>query len=44
MPAKSENGKLLPYAGRRVTATGKMYSKGGSQAIVIENITAAEKK
>jgi hypothetical protein len=43
MPAKSQNDKLLPFAGKRVTATGKMYSKGGSQAIVIENI-GIEKK
>jgi hypothetical protein len=43
MPAKSQNGKLLPYAGKRVTVTGKIYSKGGSQAIVIENISAEKK-
>ena len=43
MPAKSQNDKLLPFAGKRVTARGKMYSKGGSQAIVIENI-GIEKK
>ena len=43
MPAKSQNGKLLPYAGKRVTVTGKMYSKGGSQAIVMQNISAENK-
>lgn len=43
MPAKSQNEKLLPYAGKRVTVTGKMYSKGGSQAIVIENISPEKK-
>lgn len=40
MPAKGQNEKLLPYAGKRVTVTGKMYSKGGSQAIVIQSISA----
>lgn len=43
MPAKSQNSKLTPYAGKRVTVTGKMYAKGGSQAIVMQDI-AAEKK
>lgn len=43
MPAKNQNGRLLPYAGTRVTVTGKMYSKGGSQAIVIENVSAEKK-
>lgn len=42
-PAKSQNEKLLPYAGKRVTVTGKLYSKGGSQAIVMQNISAEKK-
>ncbi|MBV9302743.1 MAG: ABC transporter permease [Acidobacteriaceae bacterium] len=41
MPAAGQNDRLLPYAGKRVTATGKVYSKGGSQAVVIEKLTAA---
>ena len=43
MPAKSQNTKLLPYAGKRVTAAGKMYAKGGSQAIVIQDVSAEKK-
>ena len=43
MPAEGQNPKLLPYAGERVSATGKVYAKGGSQAIVIESISAAAK-
>ncbi len=43
MPAEGQNSRLLPYAGKRVTATGKVYSKGGSQALVIESIAAANK-
>lgn len=40
MPAKSQNAKLVPYAGKRVTVSGKIYAKGGSQAIVMQNISA----
>ena len=42
-PAEGQNARLLPYAGRRVTATGKVYARGGSQALVIETISAANK-
>jgi hypothetical protein len=42
MPAESQNNRLLPYAGQRVTATGKVYARSGSHAIVIENIAAAK--
>jgi hypothetical protein len=37
-PSSGQNDKLLPFAGQRVTATGKIYARGGSKAIVIENI------
>ncbi len=43
VPAESQNNRLLPYAGKRVTATGKVYSKGGSQALVIDTISPASK-
>lgn len=43
MPAQGQNTRLLPYAGQRVTVTGKVYSKGGSQAIVIQTISAKAK-
>lgn len=37
-PSSGQNDKLLPFAGQRVTASGKIYARGGSKAIVIENI------
>lgn len=39
-PSSGQNEKLLPYAGAKVTATGKIYDRGGSKAIVIEKIAA----
>jgi len=41
-PSSSQNEKLLPFAGKRVTATGKVFERGGSKAIVISKIEAAE--
>jgi hypothetical protein len=43
-PPQGQNAKLLPYAGRKVTATGKVYVRGGSRAIVIEKIEAQSAK
>jgi len=40
MPAEGQNDRLLPYAGKRVTVTGKVYAKGRSQALVIATISA----
>jgi hypothetical protein len=37
-PSSGQNSKLLPFAGDKVTATGKIYERGGSKAIVIEKI------
>jgi hypothetical protein len=42
-PSSSQNDKLLPFAGQRVTASGKTYMRGGSIAIVIEKIGAESK-
>ena len=39
-PTSGQNPKLLPYAGDKVIATGKVYQRGGSKAIVIEKIEA----
>ena len=39
-PSSSQNDKLMPFAGQRVTASGKLYARGGSAAIVIEKIAA----
>ena len=43
-PASSQNPKLLPFAGEKVTVTGKVYQRGGSKAIVIEKIAALSTK
>ncbi|HEV2194961.1 MAG TPA: hypothetical protein VGR55_05240 [Candidatus Acidoferrum sp.] len=37
-PSSGQNPKLLPFAGDKVTATGKIYERGGSKAIAIEKI------
>jgi len=37
-PSSGQNDKLMPFAGQKVTATGKVYTRGGSSAIVIEKI------
>lgn len=37
-PSSGQNPKLLPFAGDKVTVTGKVYQRGGSKAIVIEKI------
>jgi hypothetical protein len=42
-PSSGQNDKLLPYAGQRVTASGKTYTRGGSTAIVLEKVGAEQK-
>lgn len=37
-PSSGQNAMLLPVASQKVTATGKVYERGGSKAIVIEKI------
>jgi hypothetical protein len=37
-PSNSQNDKLLPFAGQKVTVTGKVFMRGGSTAIVISKI------
>jgi len=37
-PSSGQNEKLLPFAGQRVTASGKVFQRGGSSALVIEKI------
>src|SRR2546430_13296597 len=34
-PSSGQNEKLLPYAGQKVTASGKVFQRGGSSALVI---------
>jgi len=43
-PSSSQNEKLLPFAGKQVTVSGKVFERGGSKAIVISKIEAAEKE
>jgi hypothetical protein len=42
-PSSGQNERLLPFAGERVTASGKAYMRGGSHAIVLEKIQAEAK-
>ena len=37
-PAVGQNDKLLPFAGQKVSVTGKVFVRGGSRAIVIDKI------
>ena len=39
-PSTEQNSKLLPFAGQKVTATGKMFKRGGSEAMVIDHVEA----
>lgn len=39
-PSSGQNDKLMPFAGQKVTASGKVFARGGSTAIVIEKIEA----
>src|SRR5438094_10309364 len=37
-PATGQNERLLKFAGRRATVSGKAFERGGSRALVIEKI------
>jgi len=39
-PSSGQNAKLLPFAGEKVTASGKVHDRGGSKALVIAKIEA----
>jgi hypothetical protein len=41
-PSSSQNDKLLPFAGKQVTVTGKVFQRGGSSAIVISKVEPLE--
>ena len=43
-PAAGQNPKLLKFAGERVEATGKVFDRSGSKAIVIEKIAPESMK
>lgn len=38
MPSTGQNEKLMPFAGQKVRATGRVYQRGGSSAFVVEKI------
>ena len=40
-PSSGQNEKLMPFAGQKVTATGKLFQRGGSSALVVEKIELA---
>ena len=42
-PSAGQNKKLMPFAGQKVVASGTVFERGGSKALVIENITEAPK-
>jgi len=44
IPSSGQNAKLLPFAGDKVVASGKLYDRGGSKALVIEKIEAQAAK
>jgi hypothetical protein len=37
-PSSGQNERLLPVAGKKVTASGKVFQRGGSSALVIEKL------
>ena len=37
-PSSGQNEKLLPFAGQKVTATGRVFERGGSRALVIDKL------
>ena len=43
-PSSGQNPKLMPFAGQRVKASGKVFQRGGSSALVIEKIEAESAK
>jgi len=43
MPSIGQNDKLLPFAGQKVTASGKLFQRGGSSALVVEKIEPLSK-
>src|ERR1700674_3590877 len=43
-PSSGQNERLLPFAGQRVTASGRTYERGGSSAIVIEKIASESER
>jgi hypothetical protein len=43
-PSSGQNDKLLQYAGKQVTVSGKVFERGGSTAIVISKVEPIAQK
>jgi len=43
-PSSGQNEKLLPFAGQKVSVSGKVFQRGGSSAMVIEKIAPFAEK
>ena len=41
MPATGQNDRLMEFAGKKVSINGKVFTRGGSRAVVIKEIRAA---
>ncbi len=41
MPATGQNSRLMKFAGQKVIASGKVFARSGSRAMVIEKVEAA---
>ncbi len=39
-PAQGQNSRLMKFAGKRVTVTGRVYDRNGAHGLVIEKIVA----
>jgi hypothetical protein len=42
-PASGQNEKLVPFAGQKVTATGRVFERGGSRALIIDKLESVAK-
>src|SRR5436190_18007977 len=40
-PSSGQNEKLLPFAGHKVNASGKLFQRGGSSALLIDTLEIA---
>ncbi|HUY12425.1 MAG TPA: hypothetical protein VMX16_02190 [Terriglobia bacterium] len=40
-PAQGQNSRLMKFAGKKVTVTGRVYDRNGAHGLVIEKIVAA---
>jgi hypothetical protein len=43
-PSSGQNEKLVPFAGQRVAASGRVFQRGGSRAMVIDKIESLSER